>query len=72
MQKLFTPTTVAGWAGMRCCQYFSIKRNLTGIIRICYVMTSLLLFLFSGSTGVLPQGSILSSLERTLGTLTVK
>ena len=72
MQKLFTPTTVAGLAGMRSCQYFSIKRNLTGIIRICYVMTSLLLFLFSGSTGVLPQGSILSSSERTLGTLTVK
>ena len=35
-------------------------------------MISLLLFLFSGSTGVLPQGSILSSSERTLGTLTVK
>ena len=37
-----------------------------------YVMILLLLFLFSGSTGVLPQGSILSSSERTLGTLTVK
>ena len=32
----------------------------------------MLLFLFLGSTGVLHLGSILSSSERTLGTLTVK
>ena len=31
-----------------------------------------IIILFSGSTGVLPLGLILSSSERTLGTLTVK
>ena len=34
-----------------------------------YIVT---ISIFSGSTGVLPLGSILSSSERTLGTLTVK
>ena len=55
MQKLFTPTTVAGWAGMRCCQYFSIKRNLIGIIVICnvwfHVIISIFRFYWSSPSG---------------------
>ena len=50
MQNLFTQTTVAGWAGMRCCQFFSIRRNLTGINSNVWFNVTISIFRFYWSS----------------------